>query len=390
MTKKLKNFLVIIPLHLPLDYPSDYVNQTARILAQYNKVILFDFRYPYSWKLLFKEGKIKTFFYSLVQFFNRHAGLVYFRPIGLIPYQKFDLIYKLNLYLGMIQFRILTRLLQRKVLVWGFDPIILDVIKTIGKNISVYDCVDFSSINTDLLSYKLTERKLFKIVNHVVFNSRNLYEIKLKHNPDIERKSFVAVCGCAFELFQKKMSYDSLLHSKGRNIILTGNFDFRLNLRLLEYLLKTNKDLNFFLIGNLDKKIDKSFSKLSVYSNFNYLGKKGKSELPKYYHSSDVGIIPYNTSYLFVKYSNPMKAYEYLACGLPVVSTKIFALADYPKDVVFTSDDYGEFSLAIRNLLVDWNNKKRSMAKQIAKDNSWENKISLIEKFIIDTHEAKT
>ena len=59
--------------------------------------------------------------------------------------------------------------------------------------------------------------------------------------------------------------------------------------------------------------------------------KKRKNELPQYLKNCDLGIIPYETKHEFAKYSNPMKAYEYLASGLPVVSTKILALKDYPK-----------------------------------------------------------
>jgi len=55
--KELKNHCIIIPLHLPFSFPSDYAYQTGKELAKNNKVIFFDFKYPVSWKSLFDFKK---------------------------------------------------------------------------------------------------------------------------------------------------------------------------------------------------------------------------------------------------------------------------------------------------------------------------------------------
>ena len=79
-----------------------------------------------------------------------------------------------------------------------------------------------------------------------------------------------------------------------------------------------------------------------------------------------------------------MKTYEYLASGIPVVSTKIEALKQYPEDLVYTTNDYDNFSRALNNMISNWNNKKVTRAKQIAKINSWDNKVAKIEEFILN------
>ncbi len=374
MKKRLEDFLVVIPLHLSLDHPSDYISQTARILASQNKVIFFDFVYPFSWKELIIRRKIINFFSSLNSIFDHHQKTIYFRPIAFLPGQKNKLIYKVNRYLGIIQLRLILSLLRKKIITWSFNPLTLPVLKKLGEDVSIYDCVD--ALDKD-------EKKLLKMVDIISFNSKELYEDKVKKFPFIVNKSIVVPCGCSYNFFCKKRGQEpkELTQLKGKKIILAGTFDYRLDFNLFEYLLKNNPNLNFILIGPVEEKIKKKFNHLFSYSNLIYLGVKKKPELLPYYQYSDLGIIPYNTSHYFVKYANPMKAYEYLACGLPIVSTKILSLINYPKDVVFTTDDKQQFSQAVKNMLSNWNEIRVVTAKKLAKNNRWENKIKRIEEF---------
>ena len=113
------------------------------------------------------------------------------------------------------------------------------------------------------------------------------------------------------------------------------------------------------------------------------LTKQSKEKLPAYIQASNVGIIPYKSSLAYVKYGNPMKTYEYLASGIPVVSSNILALSDYPKDIVTTTEDYKKFSDRLSFLLKNWSKVKAGRAKKIARQNSWENKVKQIESFLL-------
>lgn len=58
--------------------------------------------------------------------------------------------------------------------------------------------------------------------------------------------------------------------------------------------------------------------------NVKILGRKSKEEVPRYLYNATVGIIPFDVvnHTRLVDYINPIKLYEYLACGLPVVATE--------------------------------------------------------------------
>ncbi|HEY3375016.1 MAG TPA: glycosyltransferase [Candidatus Aquicultor sp.] len=65
-------------------------------------------------------------------------------------------------------------------------------------------------------------------------------------------------------------------------------------------------------------------SKIAELSNIHVLGKRSYDDLPAYLHNADVGIIPFNAREHadLVNSIHPLKLYEYMACGLPVVSAE--------------------------------------------------------------------
>ncbi len=60
------------------------------------------------------------------------------------------------------------------------------------------------------------------------------------------------------------------------------------------------------------------------FPNVFFLGSRPYEEIPSYLHHSNVGIIPFNArdNPKLIPYVNPLKLYEYMACNLPVVSTR--------------------------------------------------------------------
>ncbi|QPE05003.1 glycosyltransferase [Microbacterium schleiferi] len=98
-----------------------------------------------------------------------------------------------------------------------------------------------------------------------------------------------------------------------------------------------------------------------------YHGMLALPELGALYWRCEIGIIPYvvNSYTLGV---NPLKTYEYLAAGLPVVSTPIPAVTAQTDDVVVASTT-AEFLEALRSLRLSESDEKRRV--QVATLNSW-------------------
>jgi len=64
--------------------------------------------------------------------------------------------------------------------------------------------------------------------------------------------------------------------------------------------------------------------KLKRLPNLYILGPRAHAEIPPYLYNGDVGIIPFDVEGCpnLVRGVNPLKLYEYMACGLPVVSVE--------------------------------------------------------------------
>ncbi len=372
---ELKDHLIIIPLHLPFSFPSDYTYQTGKVLAKHNKVVFFDYKYPVSWKSLFDFKKNRG---SIIDLFQKKRGWMYFRPLSIFPFQRIGYIYQANVLFGMIQLKIFLFFNKLPIITWIFNPNEESILEKFSEKISIYDCNDYygDEKTLDLID---SEKSLMDRVDHIIFNSKELMQKKISEYPEIKNKSNSVVCGCNTALFQKKIPKNDVNQT---NVLLIGQLNYRIDFSLLFYLINKNPKFNFIIIGPIYEENVQDFQKIIKLPNVKYLGEKNKADIPTYLHRSHIGIIPYNVSFRSAKYCNPMKAYEYMASGLPVVSTSITPLEHYPKEIVYTTDNKEKFNQAMTRLIKNWNNKKRKIAKSIAKKNSWENKIGLIEKVI--------
>jgi len=136
---------------------------------------------------------------------------------------------------------------------------------------------------------------------------------------------------------------------------------------LLEYLVKNNPDKSFVMIGPVwYKEIAERFAK---YSNIYFLGRKSYQEAPMYVQQFDVGIIPHRID-KFVKSTNPMKMYEYLACQKPVVSTTGGDVEQFA-DLIHITNVYQEFNQSIAKALNNDSEKLRKARFKKAQENSW-------------------
>lgn len=110
--------------------------------------------------------------------------------------------------------------------------------------------------------------------------------------------------------------------------------------------------------------------------NIHLLGHRRQAELPAVLAAADIGLIPYAINDL-TRSVFPMKVYEYLAAGLPVVSTPLPAL-DGVEDVDIAADAEATVAAIERELAGD-DAAARKARSQRALGHSWEARIAEIE-----------
>lgn len=387
---------IIIPLNVPADFPSDYIRQTANILSKTRKVILFDFRYPLSiWHLLIhhKKRQLVMSQYRAMLDDRMPRGVFLIPAFGLLPLQRFSFIYKANIVLGIFCLSLfIVIFLREPIVLWGFHPMLALLLRKFWTKAVVYDCVDYYGEEKEVgRKHRDMEEKVFEKATLLSFNSKALYETKLSESPNIREKSIIVPCGCDVDSFRGHKTISSNLQKIPHpRIGFVGHMNHRIDFNLLSYLVNHHRFWSFVFIGpvlikqpeDVQTNVETRILDLRHHGNVYLLGEKPKASLPGFVAGMDVCIIPYNTKYKKVLYCNPMKAYEYLASGKPVVSTDIYALRELHTKIIIITTSHRAFSRAINSCLNHWTKHDAKSAVQIAVSQSWDQKIAAIAKGI--------
>lgn len=147
-----------------------------------------------------------------------------------------------------------------------------------------------------------------------------------------------------------------------------------IDLPLLVEIAKQLSNVQLVLVGPIDHaSLDQNqLKQLEDLTNVYFLGGKPYSEVPKYLHASDVLLLP-RTMDPYSLACDPLKLYEYLATGKPVVSTTHPSIKRF-SDFVYSGSTAEEIIQGIQNSL---NRKEESAQKQrsIVDSLSWETRI---------------
>lgn len=103
--------------------------------------------------------------------------------------------------------------------------------------------------------------------------------------------------------------------------------------------------------------------------NVHFAGKVEPAAVPAILAASDVALIPHETSAV-TEAMSPLKAYEYLAAGLPLVATDLEPLRGLPADRVWLRTDPEAFRLAVR-MAISTGRSSATARAQFAEANSW-------------------
>jgi len=126
---------------------------------------------------------------------------------------------------------------------------------------------------------------------------------------------------------------------------MSGQVSKRIDLRLLEAV--ADRGHSLLLVGRLRPDLaPAAIASLLERPNVQWVGFRPYEDLPSYLGAMDVGIVPYTNS-AFNRASFPLKTLEYLAAGLPVVSTDLPAVRWLDTDLVRVVGDPEAFADAV-------------------------------------------
>lgn len=165
---------------------------------------------------------------------------------------------------------------------------------------------------------------------------------------------------------------------QGRNVIgYYGAFSTWFDYELLYKVASEKKEWLFVLIGSkFDKCLDDSH--LLKLNNIIYIGEVKYDLLPNYASYFNISIIPFLINDI-TKATSPVKLFEYMALGHPIVTSNMDECANY-KSVIRYEDyiDFEEKVEAILNFTEEEEREYKKILKKEALENTWEIRIKQI------------
>ncbi|EGQ9966927.1 glycosyltransferase [Vibrio cholerae] len=213
-------------------------------------------------------------------------------------------------------------------------------VKKLPKNTVVYDCMDHhAGFSTNSFEMLKQENTLLKEADLVITTAE-----LLSKNISEARENVIIRNGAEIDYFKATPSEELL--EKSRPVV--GYYGAIAEWFDTDLVLKTAKLLpqyDFVLIGNVTTDV----SCFKNQSNIKLLGEVPYKDLTKYLVSFDVCIIPFIINDLTLC-TNPVKVYEYLAAGKPVVATAMPEVV-LIEEKVFIASDAEAFSLSIEKAM---------------------------------------
>jgi len=254
---------------------------------------------------------------------------------------------------------------------WYYTPMMYEWSRHLQPVAVVYDCMDelsgFLNAPEGIIQ---REAELMNRADLVFTGGRSLYEAKKNHHENIH--PFPSSIDFYHFSKARRIADDpaDLKDIPGPRIVFVGVIDERMDVGLLDQMASIEPSCQFILIGPTVK-IDQGT--LPRRSNIHYLGQKRYDDLPGYLGRCDVAIMPFalNESTRFI---SPTKTPEYLAAGLPVVSTPIYDVV-HPygeKELVRIASTAEEFSSAIRASLAENADRRKAEADDYLSAMSWD------------------
>jgi glycosyltransferase involved in cell wall biosynthesis len=268
--------------------------------------------------------------------------------------------------------RAMERLGIREPLLWAYAPQADALVAEIEPAAVVYHCVDDVAAHkgVDAESFRQAEDRFAGRADLVVASSPPLARRMRRLSPHVLEAPNVA----DVDFFASSLDdgpVDAALASlPAPRVVFTGAVvATKLDFDLILGLARQRRDWSIALVGPIgagDPRTD--VSRLDAEPNVYLLGRRHYLELPAVLRGTQVGIIPYAINEL-TRSVFPMKVYEYLAAGVPTVSTPLPSL-DGVEGIVFASDA-SSMARAIDRLLSEGEDARRRRC-ELARGHSWE------------------
>ena len=275
----------------------------------------------------------------------------------------------------------LRRLPERPTQLWLFTPDVPELIDLIPAERVVYYCVDefsaFTGFNQALI--RRLEAQTIRRSHAVITTSALLYE----QRRDLHPNTHMVPHGVDFDHFA------SCEHVRADDVPeeiadipapIFGYFGLisdYVDLELIGQAAAARPEWSFVFLGD----VRRDTAPVDGLENVYLLGGRPYESLPRYCSRFDVGLIPFRMNNL-TRAGNPIKLREYLAAGLPIVSSPMPEVLRY-RPAVGTAETLDEFLPACSQALRIGREQSRADRRKLVAGESWQSRLELLSRAVM-------
>jgi GT2 family glycosyltransferase/glycosyltransferase involved in cell wall biosynthesis len=239
----------------------------------------------------------------------------------------------------------------------------------------LYDCMDewedFDVMHPVIID---AERKLVDDCDSLVVTAQKLQTKWQKQG----RTGLLARNGVDYAFYIQNYRPNTLLDGETHPIIgYFGGIADWFDEKLMAHVARARPDCTFVLIGGVFK-VD--VSELESLPNVKLLGQQPYETMPLYLYHFDVCIIPFKINAI-TEATDPVKFYEYLSWGKPVVSTLLPELEQY-REHLYLAQSPDDFVVQIEAALNESDPLLIERRRGLAQQHTWKERVTSIKKGI--------
>lgn len=317
---------------------------------------------------------------------RREGDVIVGAPPPILPFRSTRIVNRIN---GWIMRRWLARQVKQlgfqAPIYWNMQPAMPGIGDAVRPSLRLYHCVDdFAGVPfwwNQERDMRGREAESCREADVIVCTGKKLVE---ERRPYTDQVYFVGE-GADVPLFASAADPatvipDDIARLPGAIIGYYGVIDFRLDAGLIKHLAGREPAWSIAAIGPVHGDAP-GLRELAAMPNVHFFGNRPIEDLPRYLKAFDVCLIPYVLND-FTHHIFPLKLYEYMASGKPIVATAMEEMVPMAGRELAIGDSYESFHAAVQEALAADSEEKRAARRQAAQQHSWDHRVEEISDII--------
>ncbi|MGF1506506.1 MAG: glycosyltransferase family 1 protein [Chloroflexi bacterium] len=263
-------------------------------------------------------------------------------------------------------------------ILWAYTPHSADFIGRLGERLAVYECVDDFTASKGLVhpaTIGRLEERLIRRVDLLITTAPALHD----HKSDHAKRAVLVPNGVDADHFAQAADdlqpVPAAMRDLPRPVIgFLGSLNYWIDTGLLGRIAREHPDWTVAHVGPVDMLAD--MSPLQGLPNVALIGRVPYAQVPDYVRAFDVCVNPYHLDGV-AEHCSPLKLYEYIATGKPVVSVDMPEARQFD-GLIAISQDAEDFVRLVGEAAVQHVNGTQARIEE-ARKHDWARRFEAVE-----------